>query len=285
MLGAVPNIVRKEFGGFFASPAAYIFIGVFLAVSLFVFFWVETFFARNIADVRPLFEWMPILLIFLVSALTMKSWSEERRAGNLEFLVTSPAPLWQIIIGKFLGAMSLVSLGLVCTLPLPISVSFMGDLDWGPVLGAYIASFFLSGAYVAIGLFMSSRTDNQVVSLISTVLVCAIFFILGSPALTSLFGHTIGEMLRLIGSGSRFESITRGVIDLRDIYYYVSIMGLFLTLNLFTLERLRWDNGTQNKRHQVWQIGTVLLVNFVRHDQTAGFHGRCFLGDIVSVRG
>jgi len=277
MLGAVSNFARKEFSGFFASPAAYIFIGVFLAVSLFVFFWVETFFARNIADVRPLFEWMPILLIFLVSALTMKSWSEERRMGTLEFLMTSPAPLWQIIAGKFFGAMGLVCLALLLTLPLPISVSFLGEMDWGPVIGAYIASVFLSAAYVSIGLFMSSRTDNQVVSLITTALVCGLFFVFGSPALTSLFGGSISELMRLIGSGSRFESITRGVLDVRDIYYYVSIFALFLILNLFTLEKLRWDSGTRRRHHLLWKSTTALLVANL-------FIGNVWLHQIGSLR-
>ncbi|WP_025898343.1 Gldg family protein [Sneathiella glossodoripedis] len=277
MFSAISNFARKEFSSFFASPAAYIFIGVFMAVSLFVFFWVETFFSRNIADVRPLFEWMPLLLVFLVSALTMKSWSEERRMGTLEFLMTAPTATWQIVAGKFIGAMGLVSLALLCTLPLPITVSFLGDLDWGPVVGAYIASLFLSGAYVAIGLFMSSRTDNQVVSLITTALVCGFFYVLGSPALTSLFGNYTGEFLRLIGSGSRFDSITRGVLDIRDIYYYVSIMGLFLLLNLFVLEKLRWDQGAKKRHHLIWKGGTALLVANL-------FVGNIWLHQVTSLR-
>ncbi|HET8710412.1 MAG TPA: ABC transporter permease, partial [Spongiibacteraceae bacterium] len=123
-----PNILRvarKEFRGFFATPAAYLFIGAFLAVTLFIFFWVEKFFARNIADVRPLFDWMPLLLIFLVAALTMRAWSEERRAGTLESLLTAPVRPLDLVFGKFIAALALVTLALALTLPLPIMVSVL----------------------------------------------------------------------------------------------------------------------------------------------------------------
>ena len=146
------SVARKEFRGFFATPAAYLFLGAFLAVTLFVFFWIETFFARNIADVRPLFQWLPLLLIFLVAALVMRAWSEERRAGTLESLLTAPVSSLQLILGKFAAALGLVALALALTLPLPVTVSLLGPLDWGPVVGGYIATLFLAAAYVAIGL-------------------------------------------------------------------------------------------------------------------------------------
>jgi ABC-2 type transport system permease protein len=136
-------IFRKEFNAFFASPAAWLFLGTFLAVNLFIFFWAEAFFARNLADVKPLFEWMPILLIFLVAALTMRSWSEERRAGTLESLLTSPVSPLQLVLGKFAASLALVALALLLTLPLPLTVALLGDLDWGPVVGGYLASLFL----------------------------------------------------------------------------------------------------------------------------------------------
>ncbi len=246
------RIARKEFSGFFASPAAFLFLGAFLAVSLFVFFWVETFFARNIADVRPLFQWMPVLLIFLVAALTMRAWSEERRAGTLESLLTSPVRPLQLVLGKFLAGLALVAVALLLTLPLPVTVALLGPLDWGPVVGGYVAALFLAAAYVAIGLYMSGRTDNPIVALILTVVVCGLFYLLGSPMLTTLFGHQIGTVLALIGSGSRFDAITRGVLDLRDLYYYVSIVGVFLALNLFSLERLRWAGNPSTPRHRQW---------------------------------
>lgn len=260
----IRGIAAKEFAAFFASPAAYIFLGAFLAVSLFVFFWVETFFARNIADARPLFQWMPVLLIFLVAALTMRAWSEERRAGTLELLFTLPVSSLQLVLGKFLGSFALLVVALALTLPLPLSVSLLGPLDWGPVLGAYLAALLLGGAYIAIGLFISARTDNQIVALIGTVLTCSLVFLIGSDTVAGLFGTRVAEVLKLIGSGARFESITRGVIDLRDLYYDLSLMGIFLTLNVYTLERLRWARDRADRRHHQawgWALG-LLIANF-----------------------
>ncbi len=263
-MNSIIRIARKEFAGFFSSPIAFIFLGAFLAVSLFIFFWVETFFARNIADVRPLFDWMPLLLIFLVAAITMRMWSEERRAGTLEFLLTAPVADYQLVLGKFLACLGLVGVALLLTLPLPVTVSLMGPLDWGPVIGGYLASLFLAAAYVAIGLFISARSANQIVSLILTAAVCGFFYLLGSDALTGLFGNQASEWLKLLGSGSRFASITRGVIDLRDLYYYLSLVGVFLALNVFSLEWLRWSGNRSNPNHRRWGWLTGLLAaNFL----------------------
>jgi ABC-2 type transport system permease protein len=260
-MGEIMRVARRELAAFFGSPVAYIFIGTFLAVSLFVFFWVDAFFARNIADTRPLFEWMPILLVFLCAALTMRLWSEERRAGTLETLLTLPVAAPKLVLGKFLAALALVSVALALTLPLPVTVSLLGPLDWGPVIGAYLATLLLAAAYIAIGLFVSSRTDNPIVALIGSTLVCAIFYLIGSSALTTLVGHSGGEFLRLLGSGARFESITRGVIDLRDLYYYLSLVGVFLALTVYSLERLRWAEHEANPRHhRRWNLVTMLAV-------------------------
>ena len=254
------TIAKKEFDGFFSSPIALIFIGVFLAVTLFIFFWVETFFAANITEVRPLFKWMPILLIFLTGAVTMRLWAEERRAGTLEFLLTAPAPPCALVFGKFLACLALVAVSLLLTLPLPITVSLMGPLDWGPVLGGYLATVFLAAAYIAIGLYVSSKSENQIVSLIATVLVCSFFYLLGSETLSAFFANRGAELLQSLGSGSRFDSITRGVIDLRDLFYYVSLCGIFLTLNIYGLEKMRWAGNPSNGHHRRWQLATVLLV-------------------------
>lgn len=253
-------IAKKEIARFFASPIAFIFFGAFLAVTLFIFFWVETFFARNISDARPLFDWMPVLLIFLVAALTMRSWSEEKRSGTLEFLLTEPVSPLYFVVGKFLACLALVGVALTLTLPLPVTISLLGNLDWGPVFGAYLATLFLAGAYTAIGLTVSARSDNQIVSLITTVLVCSLFYLLGSDTLTQLFGNRAGELFKLLGSGSRFTSITRGVIDLRDLYYYLSIIGIFLCLNVYFLESGRWATESSHTAHRRWRLLTLLLI-------------------------
>jgi ABC-2 type transport system permease protein len=258
------RIARKEFAAFFASPIAFIFFGAFLLITLFVFFWVETFFARNIADVRPLFEWMPILLVFLSAAITMRMWSEEQRAGTLELLLTSPVPPLQLVAGKFLACLGLVTVALLLTLPLPATVSLIGGLDWGPVFGGYLATLFLAAAYLSIGLFVSARSDNQIVSLLLASLLGGVFYALGSDALTGLFGTRAAEVLKLLGSGARFESITRGVIDLRDLVYYLSIVGVFLTLNVYALERQRWAGNATNLHHRRWGlISALFAANFL----------------------
>ena len=260
-LQAIRTIARKELAGFFASPAAYLFVGAFLAATLFVVFWVETFFARGLADVRPMFQWMPVLLIFLVAALTMRSWAEERRAGTIELLLTAPVTPAELVLGKFAGAFALVAIALLLTLPLPLSVALLGPLDWGPVVGGYVAALALAAAYVAIGLAVSARTDNQIVSLIATVLVAGAFYLAGSPVLTALAGGRLGELMRAIGAGSRFESIARGVLDLRDLAYYLSLTGVFLIVNRLALERLRWAGGdAQRARHRRWLWAAGLAV-------------------------
>lgn len=253
-------ITRKELNSYFGSPMALIFVGVFLAATLFTFFWVDAFFARGVADVRPMFSWMPILLIFLVAALTMRQWSEEQQTGTLEMLLTLPARPVQLVLGKFLAVMILVIVALALTLFIPITVAFLGNLDWGPVLGGYLAAILMAAAYVAIGLFISSRTDNQIVALILTTLVGGLFYVVGSLGVTRFFNDTISEILRAIGSGSRFESIERGVIDVRDLIYYLSLTALFLTLNVVSLDSKRWSTGEQTRAHREGLLLTAGLI-------------------------
>jgi ABC-2 type transport system permease protein len=258
-------ITRKELQGYFGSPMALMFVGTFLAVTLFSFFWVETFFARGIADVRPLFRWMPVLMIFLVSALTMRQWSEEQRSGTLETLLTLPVSPLQLVLGKFLAVLALVVVSLALTFFLPITVSRLGNLDWGPVIGGYLAAILLAAAYSAIGLFVSSRTDNQIVALISTVLIGGLLYMLGSGGLADFVGDRLGEVLRAIAPGSRFESIQRGVVDLRDMLYYLSLTGIFLVLNVLSLISKHWSQGESGRaqRRSVALTSALLAANLL----------------------
>lgn len=256
------RVAQKEALLFFTSPVAWLFLACFTAITFFIFFWVEAFFSRNTADIRPLFEWMPVLLIFLGAALTMRMWSEERRTGTIEHVLTQPASLWQFVLGKFLACFGLLLLALLSTLPLPLTVALMAELDWGPVVAGYLATCLLGGMYLSAGLFISSRTDNPIVSLIGTVALCGLLYLVGSPALTDFFDTHSGDGLRLLGSGARFDSITRGVLDLRDLCYYLSLTVAFLALNVYSLERLRWSGAAATPRHRYWRtvIG-LLLVN------------------------
>lgn len=254
-------IARKELDGYFGSPMALIFVGVFLVVTYFTFFWVNAFFARGIADVRPLFQWMPLLMIFLIAALTMRQWSEEQSNGTLEILMTMPVKLTQLVLGKFLAVMALVAVALLMTISLPLTAALLGQLDPGPVIGGYLAAVLLAAAYAAIGLFVSSRTDNQLVALILTVIVCGLFYLVGSTTLTGLATVSMGQFMRALGTGSRFESIERGVIDIRDLVYYASLTIIFLALNVVALESKRWGIGKalQNNRRNR-RLGTALII-------------------------
>ncbi|MEZ4643415.1 MAG: Gldg family protein [Chloroflexota bacterium] len=257
-------ITRKELNSYFGSPLAIIFLGTFLAAVLFIFFTVETFFARGVADIRPLFRWMPILLIFLLAALTMRQWSEEQRSGTQELLLTLPVSPLNLVLGKFLAVMGLISLALALTLPLPITVGLLGNLDWGPVLGGYLAALLMAAAYAAIGLFVSSRTDNQIVALIATVLLGGLFYVVGTSSVTDFVGGgTLSELLWSLGTGSRFESIQRGVIDLRDLVYYLSLTGVFLALNTVSLDSVRWSRKQEQYRRRVLLTTGLVVINLL----------------------
>lgn len=253
-------LARKELNSYFSSPIALIFVGVFLAVTLFTFFWVDGFFGRGIADLRPMFHRMPILMILLAAALTMRQWSEEQQSGTLEILFTLPMKLYQLVLGKFLAALALVGIALLLTLFLPISISFFGNPDRGPIIGGYLATVLMAAAYVAIGLFVSSRTSNQIVALILTVLLCGLFQLVGSRQITDLFSSSTAEVLRAIGTGSRFESIERGVIDVRDLIYYLSLTAVFLVLNVFSLDTKRWGTGLSTRARRINSQMAVSLV-------------------------
>ena len=283
MFEGIAAIARKELGQFFGSPIGYLFLFAYLGVTLFVFFWGEAFFARNIADVRPMFEWLPILLIFLSAALTMRMWSDERRSGTLEFVVTVPTSAWHFVIGKFLACWALLVLALAMTLPLAITVGIIGELDWGPVFAGYLAAALLGAAYIAVGVYVSSQTDNQIVALILATFVCGALYLVGSPAVVELFSNEVGEVLRGFGAGARFESITRGVLDFRDLYYYATIAAVFLALNVYVVERHGWAADGDQARHRRAQRVTALValnvlaanvwlagVGFLRWDMTEG---------------
>ncbi|HWN71836.1 MAG TPA: Gldg family protein, partial [Haliangium sp.] len=256
------SIAAKELRGYFTSAVALLFLATFLFTVMLTFFFVDKFFARNLADVGPLFRWLPILLIFLVAALTMRLWSEEHKTGTIEVLLTLPVPVHRLVLGKFLAGFMLVAIALLLTTGLPITVSIMGDLDWGPVVGGYVGALLLAGAYLAIGLCISATTENQIVALIATMLVGALFYLPGVPAVADLFGVAGAEILRLIGTGSRFESIARGVLDLRDLAYYASLMVLFLTLNTVLLQARRWSRSERtlaSRRNTRMAVALVAL--------------------------
>ncbi|MFN3202572.1 MAG: Gldg family protein [Bradymonadia bacterium] len=246
-MSSIRTVARKEIRAYFQSPVALIFLGIFLLVTLLSFFVWDTFFARNIADVRPLFSRLPLLMILLTGAITMRAWSEEQKMGTLEVLFTLPLRTRDLVLGKFVAGMALVGLALLLTLPLPITVSMLGDLDWGPVFGGYVAALLLASTYMALGLWISALTDNQLVALMTTLVACGVLYLIGAPALVDLVSNQTGDVLRAMGTGSRFASIERGVLDLRDLAYYLSLTTFFLLLNGVFLERKRLDQGPTDR--------------------------------------
>ncbi|OQX09105.1 MAG: hypothetical protein BWK76_22710 [Desulfobulbaceae bacterium A2] len=251
-------LCKKELRVAFGSPMAAIFIASFLIFSFFVFFWLETFFARNSADLRPLFRWMPLLLLFLVSTLTMRQWSEEQKLGTLEILRTLPVSPLKLVLGKLLAVLLLVSLALGCTLVLPLSISWMGLLDWGPVWGGYLGALLLALVYGALGLFVSSRTDNQIVALIVSMGLGIVLYLPGAAPVLSQFDGVVADLLRALGSGSRFAAIERGVLDPRDIVYYLSLAAAGISANVFSLESRRWSSGQVGRKPR--RLGRLVLM-------------------------
>lgn len=246
------TVAKKELRGYFNSAVALIFLAAFLVGTLYTFFWHEKFFARGLADLRPLFEWMPILLIILVSALSMRLWSEERRAGTLEVLLTLPIPRWKLIAGKFLAGMALIAVALGLTLGVPLTVSQMGNLDWGPVIGGYLATLLLAAAYLVIGMCVSAATELQIVAFVGTAALCGVTYVIG--------GAGFGDLGRALGTGARFESVARGVIDLRDLAYYASIVAIGVGVNVLLLGWMSWG---RSPRARTRRVGTLLTVGLI----------------------
>ncbi|NLE00689.1 MAG: ABC transporter permease subunit [Fibrobacter sp.] len=232
-------IFKKEFKSFFISPIAYIFITVYLVITSFLYF--QSFFLINQADMRSYFSLLPWVFLFFIPAITMRSWAEEKKAKTLELLLTWPISDVQVVLGKFLAALSFFSIAILLSLSIPITIMILGSPDMGPIIGGYIGAILMGAAYLAIGLWISSYTENQIVAFIIGVVVTFLFFIIGNPFVTMAVPSWLVPVMSYIGLGNHFESIQRGVIDSRDILYYLSIIGFFLFLNVQSLGSRRWE--------------------------------------------
>ena len=235
------TIAARELHAYFNSPIAYVFLLVFAGAALFTFFNLEAFFSRGRADLHGLFETVPLLMLLLVPALTMRLWAEEEKQGTLELLLTMPAPEYELVLGKFLASWGLLAVGLSLTFGLPVTVAFLGNLDWGPVVGGYFGALLLGATYLAVGQFVSATTENQILSFIMALVVCLGLYGVGTEAFSGLFPDRTAVLLQSLGTGARFESIARGVIDLRDFLYYASLTAFFLVLTVGALRAKRWQ--------------------------------------------
>ncbi len=239
LIAPILTIVKKELKDFFFSPIAAIFGAVFLFLAFWVFF--TGFFPAGQASLRFFFTWVPVLFLFLLPAVTMKSWAEEKKSGTFEILLTLPLSDWQIILGKFFSSLLSLAFILMFTLPAAITISSLGDLDWGVVAGGYMGLLFLGGACLAIGLYFSGLTENQIIAFITTTTVLFLLYVMGEPLVLNLSPEFLKPLLSFLSLSSHFESMARGVIDSRDVFYYISLTGFFLTLNSFTLMERKWE--------------------------------------------
>ena len=221
----IVHILNKELKDYFISPIAYIVISIFLLITGWFFF--TTFFLYNQADLRNFFSLLPIIFSFVIPAITMRLFSEELNVGSYEILLTLPVTFTDIIIGKFLAGVIFVSVALIPTLSYPIFITFLGQLDWGPVMGGYIGAVLLGAALTAVGLFASSLTRNQIIAFIVGMMIC--FFLTLIDKMLFFFPESMLGIIGYLGADFHFKNIAKGIIDSRDILYFLSIIffGLY----------------------------------------------------------
>lgn len=239
-MNALGAVFAREFKSYFATPLAFVFIVIFLfAMGAFTFY-LGHFYDNGVADLSVFFGYHPWLYLFLVPALAMRLWAEERRSGTMELLLTLPVPLWATVVGKFLAAWAFAGLALILTFPIWITVNYLGNPDNGVILASYIGSFLMAGAYLSIGACISSTTNNQVIAFIVSVVVCFLFTISGAPLVLDAFRAwaplPLVEAVSSFSFITHFASITSGVIDLRDLIFFFSLIGLFLFANMLIVD-------------------------------------------------
>jgi ABC-2 type transport system permease protein len=238
-------IFRREFAAYFATPLAFVFIIIFLVLAGSFAFYVGGFYERGQADLAPFFNFHAWLYLFLIPAISMRLWAEERKSGSIELLMTLPVTLWQAVLGKYLAAWAFAGLALALTFPLWLTVNYLGKPDNGAILAGYIGSLLMAGGFLAIGACLSAATRNQVIAFILTVVVCFAFLLSGFPMILNLFQGWAPQVLTdAIASFSfmtHFTAISKGVIDLRDLVYFGTLIVFWLIANAIVLDMKKAD--------------------------------------------
>lgn len=228
----IKTIIKRELAAYFESPVAYVFLVIFLLLAGFFTFTFGGFFERGEASLTAFFNWMPWLFLFLVPAAGMRLWSEERRLGTLELLLTLPVATWQAILGKFLASWLFLAVALALTFPIVVTVNWLGDPDNGVIASGYIGAVLLAGAYLAISSMTSALTRNQVIAFILAVVLCLLLILVGFSPVTDLLARWASPWL--VESVAKFSVLThydgfqKGVLDSRDLVYFLSVMGFSL---------------------------------------------------------
>lgn len=239
-MNAVSAVFRREFAAYFATPIAFVFLVIFLVAMGVFTFYVGHYFDMGVADLTVFFSYHPWLYLFLMPALAMRLWAEEKRSGSIELLLTLPLPVWATVLGKFLAAWAFAGLALFLTFPVWLTTLYLGAPDNGVVLASYIGSLLMAGTYLAIGAAVSAATTNQVIAFVAAVAVCFLFTAAGAPiVMESLSGWAPTPLVEAVASFSfltHFSAITEGVIDLRDAIFFLSLTSLFLFANMLIVE-------------------------------------------------
>jgi ABC-2 type transport system permease protein len=231
-------LAKKDLGELFGSSIAYVFMSVFLFVSFWLFF--SSLWLYGQADTRPYFGQLPLLFLLLLPAVTMGRWSEEKRLGTHEILFTLPVGDVSLLLGKWLATLVFLGVVLLATLPMPITLASLGDLDVGVTIASYIGAFLMGAAFLAFGLFMSSLTRNQIVAFLVSVLSLFMLYLLAQPVVTDFLPDRFVPVAQTLSFATHFESMARGVIDSRDVVYFLGLSGLFLYLNYLSLQGRKW---------------------------------------------
>ena len=241
----VITIMKRELAGYFATPVAYVFIVIFLLLAGFFTFQLGDLYEREQADLQPFFGWHPWLYLFLIPAISMRLWAEERKTGTIELLMTLPITLPQAVLGKFLAAWLFAGAALVLTFPTWITINYLGDPDNGTILAGYVGSFLMAGGFLAIGACVSALTKNQVIAFVISVSLCLVFLLTGFPPFIDFFsGWAPGFVVDAIASFSfftHFDGLSRGLIEARDLVFFASLIALSLLANALILEAKKAD--------------------------------------------
>lgn len=242
---AISIIFRRELGAYFATPLAYVFIVVFLVLAGSLTFFLGSFFDRGQADLQPFFTFHPWLYLFLIPAIAMRLWAEERKTGTIELFLTLPVTTAQAVLGKFLAAWAFCGIALALTFPLWITVNVLGNPDNGVILSGYIGSWLMAGSFLAIGAAISALTKNQVIAFVLAAVVCFLLTVAGSNVVLGFFtGWAPQPLVDVVASFSfisHFTSVMRGVLDLKDMVYFISLIVFFLFANTAIVELKKAD--------------------------------------------
>lgn len=240
---ATLTIFRREFASYFATPVAYVFLVIFLVMQGLFTFYIGQFFEREQADLVSFFTYQPWLYLFLMPAIAMRLWAEERKAGTLELLLTLPVPLSSIVFGKYLAAVAFAAFALFFTFPIWLTVNYLGSPDNGVIFTGYIGSLLMAAAYLAIGAALSATTKNQVVAFILSVTVCFLFLVSGLPMVLDAFTGWAPEQLVLAVANFsfliHFDNLQKGVVTFADVFYFVAVILLWLWINRVVIESKR----------------------------------------------